>query len=399
VKQLIKILAVILMAALQSCSVNEQPLTVLHLDSPAGLSAGEPYLFTDPQGKIHMIWIERQDTIAMLKLSHWHNEQWTEPVVVASGSDWFVNWADYPLAVGNSSGKFMAHVLDKSGEGTFAYDVKITTSQDGLTWTTPTVLHDDGKQAEHGFVSMIPFGENVFISWLDGRNTVSDEPEQHDDHGHHGEMTVRAALVTYEGNKLEEWELDSRACDCCQTTAAITDNGPIVIYRDRSENEVRDISIVRLLNNEWTKPEPVFQDNWEISGCPVNGPRCEAKGNTLAVAWFTMADNVPGVSVIFSSDGGATFGKPIRVNENETIGRVDLVLLDEETVLVSWMEAATIKVAKVHSNGEKGQPTTIAESSEARASGFPQMTKAENLVMVAWTDDQERTIKVAKLDL
>lgn len=379
-------------------SCSEKEMSVEPVPFPGNPSSAEPYLFTDPTGKIFLSWIEQSDSENHLKISQWQESAWTQPVTIVAGTNWFVNWADYPLAISDGNGKFLAHFLERSGEGTYAYDVKITTSGDGVTWNAPRVLHDDGKQAEHGFVSLVPYHENIFISWLDGRNTVSENPDDHH-HGHHGEMTVRAAVVTYSGEKLQEWELDSRVCDCCQTTAAITSNGPVVIYRDRSAEEIRDMSIVRLVNNEWTEPQPVYADNWKMEGCPVNGPRCEAIGNTLAVAWFTMANNQPIVNVIFSQDGGKTFGQPIQVNEHETMGRVDLILLDEQSALVSWMEGPEIKIAKVFSTGKKGKIQHVAQSSTARSSGFPQMTKSSNTIMLAWTDDAAKTIKTAKLDL
>lgn len=385
----------IIPALLYSCISKEEKFSILPFASPAKAPSGEPYLFTDPSGKTFLSWIEQQDTVNFLKLSKWEGEDWSEPRLITSGTNWFVNWADYPVVVSDGKGKFMAHTLQKSGDGTFSYDVKISSSIDGVNWIAPHVLHNDGKEAEHGFVSMVPYGEHVFVSWLDGRNTVSDDPTHQHDHGHHGEMTVRAAVVSYAGEKLHEWELDNRVCDCCQTTAAITNNGPVVLYRDRSDNEIRDISIVRLVNSKWTTPKPIYNDWWEINGCPVNGPRCEALGNTLAIAWFTMVDEKPEVKVIFSSNGGETFGEPIQVDEGQPIGRVDLVLIDEKTVLVSWMEDAVIKLVQVSKNGKKGNSVMVAASSTARASGFPQLTKTDDGVMMAWTDLVSKSIKTA----
>jgi hypothetical protein len=392
-------LIIILAIVFCACSGKEVAITIEPMPSPAGAGSGEPYLFSDQSGQVFMSWIEHPDSVNFLKMAQWNAEGWTTPDTIMSGTDWFVNWADYPQVVSGGDGKFIAHTLMKSGDDTFAYDVKIATCMDGGSWTPPVTLHDDGKQAEHGFVSMTPYKENAFISWLDGRNTVNDNPTEHDGHGHHGEMTVRAAVVGYDGKKLSEWELDKRVCDCCQTTAAITDNGPVVIYRDRSENEIRDISIVRFVNGQWTTPQPVYQDDWEINGCPVNGPRCEAIGNTLVIAWFTMAGDTPAVNVVFSSDGGASFGTPIRVAHGNTIGRVDVVLLDEERALISWMEGSNIMVTTVSEKGTMSAPTLVASSSESRSSGFPQLTKCAGGVMMAWTDAEAKTVKTAKLRL
>ena len=67
--------------------------------------------------------------------------------------------------------------------------------------------------------------------------------------------------------------------------------------------------------------------------------------------------------------------------------------------MVSWMEGATIKAAKIHADGTKEPSITIASSSESRSSGFPQMTKSGNRIIFAWTDEQLKKIKTGSLAL
>ena len=217
--------------------------------------------------------------------------------------------------------------------------------------------------------------------------------------GHHGQMTIRGTVVDKQGNKSNEWELDNRGCDCCQTSAAITANGPVVVYRDRSEEEIRDISIVRFVDGKWTVPKPIFADKWKIEGCPVNGPRIDEIGNNLAIAWFTSPDKNAQVNIVFSTDGGATFGAPVRIDEGKGIGRVDVIMLDEKSAMVTWMEGSVIKASKVYSDGKKEPSIIISSSSESRSSGFPQMTKSGKNLIFAWTDDKEKTIKIASISL
>lgn len=371
---------------------------VVEVSTPAVAESAEPFLFTDEAGQVYLSWVEKLDTISTLKFSKWSNGSWLAPNLIATGNNWFVNWADYPMLAVNKE-KFVAHFLAKSGDGTFAYDVNLTTSNDGITWNKPVVIHDDQKQAEHGFVSLLPYGDNFLVAWLDGRNTVMEGMENMDHHdGHHGVMTLRAAVVDTSGNKLNEWELDSRTCDCCQTAAALTSTGPVVVYRDRSENEVRDVSITRFVDGVWTVPQSIYTDNWKIAGCPVNGPRIDANGNNLVVAWFTSAGNEPAVRVIFSKDGGASFGRAVRVDAGNPIGRVDVVLVNDEAV-VSWMETGSINVMRINKDGIRSNVKQIATTSEARSSGFPQMTRLNNQLFFAWTDDQTKTIKSAMLDI
>jgi len=309
-----------------------------------------------------------------------------------------VNWADYPVIAGNGDKNLLAHYLEKSDTGKFTYDVKIVSSADtGKTWAAPKLLNEDNVKAEHGFVSIVPYKNGFFTAWLDGSKTAAESGEG--GHGHHGEMTLRGAILDMDGNKIDEWELDGRICDCCQTSVAITNDGPVVVYRDRSEDEIRDMSIVRYINGQWSAPKTIHGDNWEINGCPVNGPSISAIGNNLAVVWFSMQDKKGEVKVMFSKDGGETFGKPIRIDEGNTIGRVDVVMIDSTTAMVSWMEGGSIKAAKVHADGKKEDSILIASSSDKRSSGFPQMTRSGNNIIFAWTDDKEKTIKVGTITL
>ena len=397
------ITAFVLIVTLVSCTNNsnekntDKSLSVRMLSSPAGDSCAMPFLFTDSKGIVYLSWVEKKGKQSSLKFSILEKENWSEPVTIASGKNWFVNWADYPVIASDGNNNMLAHFLEKSDTAKFTYDVKLISSADsGNTWSNSKILHDDEKKAEHGFVSIIPYKDQFFVSWLDGRKTAMEGDEVHHD-GHHGEMTVRAAMINKDGSKTNDWELDGRVCDCCQTSTAITSNGPIVVYRDRSQEEIRDISIVRFVNGEWTKPKTIFPDQWKITGCPVNGPRADAIENNLAIAWFSMQENKAQVKIIFSDDGGATFKEPIQVDEGKPIGRVDVVMLNEKTAMISWMEGSIIKALKVNSDGTKGKPIIIATSSDSRSSGFPQMTKAGNSLIFAWTDSKSKKIKLASI--
>lgn len=398
---------VMLVGLISSCNMDQNKTEpakpneslVEEMTSPTGDSCAEPYLFTDVNGSVYLSWVEKKGRDAQLKYSKLLNDKWTAPITIAVGNNWFVNWADYPMVSSDGNNNMVAHFLEKSASSTYAYDVRVVRSNDaGKSWSVPTILHDDGKQAEHGFVSMVPYNKQTFVSWLDGRNAAAEESGGVHG-GHHGQMTLRGALVDTSGNKTAEWELDNRVCDCCQTSAAITDNGPVVVYRDRSDEEIRDMSIVRLVNGQWTSPKTVHLDNWKIEGCPVNGPRIAATGNKLAIAWFSMPEKNAQVNVVFSEDGGETFTQPIRIDGGKPIGRVDVVMLDDNSAMVSWMEANTIKALKVKADGSKEVPRVIASSSESRSSGFPQMTRSGNKIIFAWTDDKAKTVKVAGMRL
>ena len=370
--------------------------TFKELKSPCE-QGGEPNLFTSEAGQVYLSWVEyMDDTTDVLQFSTLENDQWSKPQTIASGSNWFVNWADFPslVAYQDDGQSLAAHWLQTSAEGTFDYDVRIAQSFDaGKTWTPSFIPHRDSIHAEHGFVSMLPLSENkIFATWLDGRNTKGEDHDNTDDHGHehHGAMSLRAATFDKNGRLQDEVELDNKVCDCCGTSAAMTDQGLIVAYRDRSEDEIRDISIIRQVGGEWTDSKPVFEDNWHIAGCPVNGASIKADGKNVAIVWFSSPDNDAQVKVAFSEDSGKTFSSPIRIDKGKPLGRVDLVLLSKTEALVSWIEQteenAEIRAVKVNIQAKMGDDFLVATSSSSRQSGFPVMTKANDQIIFAWTD-------------
>lgn len=369
---------------------DDPPLSdVTMLESPAGPGSGEPNLFAGPDGRVYMSWIESrdEDESALLLTIREPDASWGPVHTIAQGAHWFVNWADFPSVIALSDGSLAAHWLVRAGPGTYAYDVHIARSNDrGVTWSESVVPHRDGTPTEHGFVSLFPWHDGRLAAvWLDGRKF-----EGSDAHGDATrEMTLRHTLISADGALAEEILLDDRICDCCQTSAAITAAGPVIVYRDRSAEEVRDISITRYVDGAWTEPAPVHADDWTINACPVNGPAVAAREDRVLVAWFTGADDTPSVRVAFSNDSGATFDAPITVDEGDPVGRVAAALLDDGSALVTWLErlesGAAVRVRRVAPTGDPGPPVTVAVSSDARASGFPRMAISGDDVLFAWT--------------
>lgn len=371
-------------AAASAASLG-QPRTAA---SPAGPGSREPNLATLPDGRIVMSWMEpRGAEHLMLRTATFDGRRWTTPVTIAEGDSFFANWADFPSVRPLGGQRLAAHWLWKSGAGTYAYDVRVSQSDDGgRTWSRPITPHRDGTTTEHGFVSLTPANDGVLSVWLDGRNSAGHEegsPAPTPD------MTLRAAVITREGALLEEAEIDARVCDCCQTAAVRTDRGFLVAYRDRSPEEIRDISLARFEQGHWSTPYPLHADGWQINGCPVNGPALDAQGPRVAAVWYAAAGDTPRVQVAFSEDAGATFAAPVRVDGGSPLGRVDVTLLEDGAALVVWLEVkgkdALVRARRISRHGQADAAITVARTSAARASGFPQVARGKDGIVFAWT--------------
>jgi len=380
-------------SASSSVPASDQALVIRASESPTDGDSREPELNATHDGRIILSWVEKTGANRYaLRTSTRDGNGWSEARTVAQGENWFVNWADFPSVISLQDGSLAAHWLVKSGTGTYAYNVNIARSKDGgKTWGKPIVPHLDNTQTEHGFVSLIPLPDGrVGTVWLDGRNMKNMKDEGDEDTPSSESMTLRYVAVDADGKLSDEAQLDERVCECCQTSAALTSEGAIAVYRDRSQTEVRDIYSVRQDDGTWGAPRPVHSDNWEINGCPVNGPSIAADVRRVAVAWFTEGGDQPCVKVAFSGDAGATFGGSIQVDDGEAIGRVDTLLLPDGSALVCWMsgtaEGGAIKVRRIRPDGSLGPVSVIALTDISRSSGFPRMARLGDEVHFAWTE-------------
>ena len=308
--------------------------------------------------------------------------RWSLSSTIAEGSNFVANWADFPSLFVAANGTMAAHWLEY-GESRSAYGIRVRTSRDnGRTWTAAAVPHA-ATPGEHGFASFFDApGGGIGMVWLDGRDVGG--------HGStHGAMAIRSTTIQ-NASPQGETLLDPRVCDCCQTSATRTSEGVLVAYRDRSDAEIRDTAVVRFVNGKWSPPQAIGSDNWNITGCPVNGPVAAAIGRSAAVAWFTGQGDLPRTQVAFSDDAGRTFGAPIRFSSNPTLGRLAMAMLSSGRVLITSLERvrgrSEILIREVRSDGRVTAPMTVAVSSPDRSSGFARLVVSKSTVIVAWTE-------------
>lgn len=376
-------------------------IEVSAMDSPAGNGSTEPNLAVGANGTVLLSWVEPAgDSAHALRFAEWRGDGWGEPRTIVRRGDIWLNWADFPTMMSTGDGHLTAHWPQRSGAGKYDYDVRIAQSTDGGdTWSDGVVPHPASRGGEHGFVAMGAIGDSVLAVWLDGRgyDTTNANATQ--------AMALVGRTVARNGAMGGEHVIDARTCDCCQTDMAMTSRGAVVVYRDRTEDEIRDIVLARREASGWTAPRPVHDDGWQVDFCPVNGPAVSANGDRVVSAWFTAPNDSAMVRIAFSEDAGDTFGEPIRVDDGSPVGRVDVALLDDGSAAVTWLEqvgtdGAEVRLRRVEPGGRRSGSSVIAGSSAARTSGFPRMAPAGNALLFAWTqpgDDARVRTAIAQL--
>ncbi|MBK7403481.1 MAG: hypothetical protein IPJ41_02315 [Phycisphaerales bacterium] len=365
------------------------------LDPPTPVGATSYRLSPGASGPI-LAWHDVGDGQVRLRWSRLTDAGWTEPATAYAAKTGIVaNWADLPAVVEGGDGAMYAQWLRRTAKSGEAYDAMLLRSIDGgQTWVDLGRLNDDDTAATHGFVSYAPIPEGLRVFWLDGRETgahtgIADAPSA-------GHMTLRSAVV---GERISpSILLDDSVCDCCDTAAAATSRGPLAVYRDRAEGEIRDIAAV---GGPLAAPRIVHDDHWKMPGCPVNGPALVASGDRAVVAWYTGSPGAM-VQASFSDDAGATFSPPIEVDRTAgaavPIGRVDLVA-DGDGAIVVWLRSdrrkGVLLAQRVSRDGVSGEPVVLAPMNASRDSGFPQAERLGDRLIVVWRDTEADTLRTA----
>ena len=328
-------------------------------------------------------WIERnKDGEAKLQMATWNGSEFDEIRLIAKSKEMFANWADIPSLVKAPSGDLYAHWLNRIGNETYAYGIQIERSIDhGKSWQSLGWLHNDTSATEHGFVSLIPEDRHVRAFWLDGRQMKKPT----------GKMMLRTAIL--DGNKIKsENMLDDDVCTCCPTAAIQLPSGSAVVYRDRLPQEIRDISLVHLKNDGWSKPSRIQKDNWVMPGCPVNGPSIATNGNIIAVSRFTVIKNKAKIILKLFKDGQVKSGKEIILDENVPVGRC-VTVCSKDSVYNIWIgvdkNQSVLRMAEVSLFGKIKRKMTLVPIDEDRSSGMPRAIFINNYLWVSWTDSNQ----------
>jgi len=361
-------------------------VTVQPLDVPVTTLATMPQLTRAGRG-VTLSWVETSDNAASLRFAEWTGDKWSGVSTAATGKNWFQSWADVPSVTRLSSGALVANWFVNTKPEEEAYDMLLSYSKDeGRTWAKPFKPHRDRTQTQHGFASIVEMpDQGLGVVWLDGRDMADNTTDPQG-----GVMSLRFTRFDRDWKQGPDVEVNRRVCECCQTAAAVTADGLVTAFRDRSEKEIRDIAVARLDGTAWTPGTIVHADNYETLSCPVNGPAISARGRDAAVAWYTVQKDVGHAFAAFSHDAGRSWSAPIRLDESQSLGLVDVELLDDGSAAATWMEFANgrrrFMLRHVEANGTTSSSIDVPGQDSGRVSGYPRLSRSGDALLFTWAE-------------
>lgn len=344
-----------------------------------------PHLFIQ-HNEPYISWIVQEDSMDWWLVQ---NLNTSEIDTIDGRLDWFVNWADFPKVFSGQNG-MLALGLRYTSSGKYSYTIDYyTKTNDQKGWISHGSLPDDSTFTEHGFASAIAYHSGWLVVWLDGRN------------GEKGGFTgLRSAEVLTDGKVLKQQWVDTSVCDCCQTAIDVIGGIPQVVYRNRTKEEIRDIYTAKYNHGTWSEPEQIYEDNWTIAGCPVNGPQIVGYTDKGVVGWFTASHDKPQVK--FSFTGGSIMEARI-LDSLTPLGRVRMSMIDDDGFAIAWMgnseNRTNLNLHLFDWDGVERKAWSIPQLSPSRVSGFPALSYLDQNIYLAWTSPGEKidTVQLIRL--
>lgn len=360
---------------------------------PAEPGSLAPTLRPTPDGRLLLGWINRREgrrTALQFAIYNTRDGWQSQPRTIAVGNALAAGPADPPHLLATADGALWAQWVQAQPDQAGGTDVVLARSRDGgMRWEQITRVNSDGMPTEHGFAALWPDGSDALgIAWLDGRAKTRGHGEAEDS----GDMQLRVNRFDLNLQRGTDTVLDTRTCDCCTLAVAMTARGPLLAWRDRSPDDVRDIVVARWQNGAWSAPRPVHADHWVQPGCPVNGPALAARGDTVALAWYTEADGGPRLRLALSRDAGTQFAAPVDVDQGPGVLGRAAVALDAQQVWVAWLrEDASgqhLTLARYAPDlSHRLQTLDVATlATRGLASGYPSLAVDADGAWLVWTD-------------
>ena len=360
------------------------------LDNPAAVGSLQPNWSVAPDGSAVFSWIEpTKDDSFSLRYAVRRAGAWSAPHTIAAHRHFFQQPAEVPEVIAISDKQWLAHWVEMPNESSEAEFIYTASSVDGVHWTTPVMAHHDRSPVQHGLASLIPSGPNeASIFWLEAL------------HGEDEPTYLMRTIVDASGKEIREEKLDGDVCACCPTAVAKTAKGLLLAYRGHTPQDIRDINILRFENGRWSQPKLLHADNWHLNACPTNAAAVAARGDNVAVSWFTGATDPPKVEIAFSSNSGAAFAQPATVSTGHAFGYTSIALDDDGSAIVSWLERgdggnARVLVRHVSAAGASG-PVLEAASGGRMSLGYPRVVHAGADILIAWGGEKLQTARLQK---
>ncbi len=272
----------------------------------------------------------------------------------------------------------------------------------GETVFTPAAtLHADKLTGARGWASLALDDRGAMhVAWLDGRGDGAPPPSAGEASGR--AKPARAAMrqdvyqaVWRPDGSRDETRIATDVCFCCKTSVAAGPGGAVyVAFRNIYKPNLRDVTLARSTDGGRTfgAPVRVSEDRWAIDGCPDDGPAVavDARG-VVHVVWPTLVSESEGKGVFYSysTDGGRTFAPRLRLDGGADGAAHPQMASAGDQLMVAWDQArgdGTRAIVVRAIGASSGPPRLGAPSTFGTDATYPSVAATADGAVVTWTE-------------
>jgi hypothetical protein len=204
------------------------------------------------------------------------------------------------------------YVFWSMGDGHEHTDLRLAGSTDwGRSFGKPVAVDPTGTASQSFYTLAVAPDGAIYAAWLDGRERGQ---------GRQGSSAVYIARSINRGQSFEKSvRVAFNVCPCCRPAIAFGENKTVYVgWRGVFDRDIRDVLIAASTDGGATfgSPTRVAEDNWQINGCPHSGPSLATLGGRLFVAWHTVSSERSHLYIASSSDNGAHFSSKVEADTN-----------------------------------------------------------------------------------
>jgi hypothetical protein len=349
-------------------------------------------------------------------VSHDAGQTFSEPVQLTSTpGDAQVNGEQPPRVALSGDGAAPAIAVVWTAKGESGTTLRTVRSTDGgRTFSASSLVPDTDAPGNRGWeaIGSGP-GDRFFTVWLDHRKLAAPQEStlagaHHHVHGATTETSAPApasdGVAMAQLSQLFVAPLDGSAsaqaitggvCYCCKTAIGASGNRLYLAWRHVYDGNMRDIAFTASSDGgrTFSTPVRVSEDQWQINGCPDDGPSMAIDGKgRVHLVWPTLVsrDGQP-VKALFHavSPDGRTFEPREPIPTEGQANHPQLTVNTNGDLVVAWDESGGGSrhiVAAIGTLDGRGHPTfTRVEQDSPQVGSYPVVVPSSEGALMAWT--------------
>jgi hypothetical protein len=277
--------------------------------------------------------------------------------------------------------------------------IRMSRSTDGgQTFAPAKFAHNPEFSGARGWESLAAGSDGAAHAvWLDGRDAARKmaEAAAHSGAAHKGQppQDIYHATIAPDG-RISERMIATGVCFCCKTAVAVDARGSVyAAWRHIFPGSMRDIAFAKSMDGgrRFDPLVKVSEDNWELNGCPEDGPTLAVdQAGVIHIAWATVVNDGEPQKALFyaTSRDGKTFSARARlpVAPVSTPGHPQLTLVPDGGAAIVWDEVVAgvrrVSFTRISRAGVFGSPQILSGD---EAASNPVIVRSDANILVAWT--------------